>query len=71
MAKNQSRESPNIRRTKASKAKVSKIPLSTFEEWLRSQPVKPAERKPEVHVPSGSYEEWISGRVRRELESGG
>ncbi len=37
---------------------------------MRVQPVKPAERKPEVRVPSGSYEEWISRRVRKELESG-
>lgn len=69
MAKNKSKRRPTVRRTKASKAKVSKLPLGTFEEWLRSQPVKPAETKPEVPVPSGSYEEWISRRVRKELES--
>ena len=71
MAKKQSRESPNVRRTKASKGKVSRLPLSTFEDWLRLQPVKHAERKPEVRLPSDSYEEWISRRVTKELESGG
>lgn len=66
-------EGPGIsrRRKRAPKAKVSKLPLSTFEEWLRSQPVRPAETKPEVRMPSDSYEEWLSKRVRSRLESEG
>ncbi len=63
------RGSPKIRRITTPKTAGGKLPLGTFEEWLRLQVVKPAATKPEVQVPPDSYEAWISDRVSKELES--
>ncbi|MDV3244095.1 MAG: hypothetical protein LYZ66_02820 [Nitrososphaerales archaeon] len=42
---------PKIRRIATPKTTGAKIPLSTSEEWLRLQPVKPGATKPVVKVP--------------------
>lgn len=63
------KESSKIRRITTSKTIGGKLPLSTFEGWLRIQVVKPAATKPEVRAPSDSYEEWIRKRVTKQLES--
>ncbi len=61
--------SPKVRRITTPKTTGGKFPLSTFEEWLRLQVVRPAATKPEVQPPPDSYEEWLRKRVRRETES--
>ncbi len=55
------------RRSKAvSKRSESKLPLGTFEEWMRVQDVKPAVRVPEVDIPLDSYEAWIRKQTRKQ-----
>ena len=47
-------------------AKGAKLPLGTFEEWLRVQDVKPAVTIREVEVPLDSYETWIRKQTRKQ-----
>ncbi len=63
------KRSPKIKGITTPKTTGGKLPLGTFEEWLRLQVVKPTATKPEVQVPPDSYEEWIRKRVERETES--
>lgn len=53
------------RRKVVSRRKESKLPLGTFEEWIRVQDVKPAITIPEVEIPMDSYEAWIRKQARK------
>lgn len=52
-------------RKSVSRKKESKLPLGTFEEWIRVQAVKPAVTIPEVEIPMDSYEAWIRKQARK------
>ena len=47
--------------------KIGKV-NNTNEEWIKKQTFKPAPLKPEVQVPSDSYEEWIRKEVKKRLQ---
>jgi hypothetical protein len=58
-------------RKRVGKSKVAskvKLPLDTYEEWLKRQAVKLAAKKHEVKVPLDSYEEWIRIQIKKHLE---
>ncbi len=54
------------RRKVISEKREVKLPLGTFEEWMRVQAVKPAVTIPEVDVPLDSYEAWIRKQTRKQ-----
>jgi len=45
------------------------LPQSAYEEWLGRQRVKPTSVKPEVEMPTSSYEVWLSERVKKRVQT--
>lgn len=55
-----------LRKKEVPRTEGAKLPLGTFEEWLRVQDVKPAVAIREVEVPLDSYETWIRKQTRKQ-----
>jgi hypothetical protein len=52
----------------SSKIEKTHLPPDAFEEWVKSQPVKPGAGRPSRKPAQNSYEVWVGKRVEKRAE---
>lgn len=51
----------------SSKSEKTRLPADSFEEWIRTQTVKPAGEKRPRKPSENQYEAWVNKRVEKRL----
>ena len=49
----------------SSKSERTHLPVDSFEEWIKAQPVKPAGEKRSRKPTENQYEAWVKKRVEK------